>query len=234
MKPILFSTEMVKAILNEIKRATRRVIKGVSSGCYNAEVEVNPYITYENGKGKQLSGTYAWFYCIDSHELEFGELLKSRYEVGDVLYVRETWCEDSFYTCILCEKIFHYKATEPNYVKEHKPFLKRWHPSIHMPKEAARIFLKVTNVRVERLRDITEEQAIEEGCTGVKCNCQSYACTDCMNTGWLEPPTLEFMFLWDSTIKKSDIDKHGWNANPWVFAYEFERCEKPNETEVTE
>ena len=99
-----------------------------------------------------------------------------------------------------------------------------------MPKEAARIFLKVTDVRVERLQDITEEQALKEGFIGIPCtheNVGEHGCTDCMNTGWLEPPQLEFMYTWDSTIKKADLNKYGWLANPYVFVIEFERCEKP-------
>ena len=90
----------------------------------------------------------------------------------------------------------------------------RWYPSIHMPKEAARIWLKVTDVRVERLQDITEIQAQAEGC----------------NSGLLTGPCNargQFENLWNRTIKKSDIDTYGWKANPWVWVIEFERCEKP-------
>lgn len=100
-----------------------------------------------------------------------------------------------------------------------------------MPKEAARIFLRVTDVRVERLQEITEEDAIAEGCEGIRCACSNkecgggmVVCTDCMGTGWLEPPTREFMFLFDILNNKSDYD---WNANPWVWVIAFERCEKP-------
>ena len=95
-----------------------------------------------------------------------------------------------------------------------------------MPKEAARILLKVKDVRVERLKDMTDKDALNEGAQGVKCDhagLGAYDCTDCMNTGWLEPPILEFMGIWNSTIKKSDIDRYGWDANPWVWVIEFER-----------
>ena len=56
-----------------------------------------------------------------------------------------------------------------------------------------------------------------------------YGCTDCMNTGWIEPPQVEFMQIWDATVKKSDINRYGWDANPYVWVIEFERCEKPEE-----
>lgn len=102
-----------------------------------------------------------------------------------------------------------------------------------MPKEAARIWLKVTDVRVERLKEITEEQACMEGTDPF-----DEACYE--NNGW--HPTLSdpdsggapnmvdgFHKLWNSTIKKSDLDRYGWDANPWVWVIEFERCEKPEE-----
>lgn len=105
-----------------------------------------------------------------------------------------------------------------------------WKPSLFMPKEAARIWLKVTDVRIERLKNITGDGALREGSQGIRCNhvaLGEHGCTDCMNTGWIEPPQVEFMQIWNSTIKKSDIDRYGWDANPYVWVIEFERCEKP-------
>lgn len=103
----------------------------------------------------------------------------------------------------------------------------KWRPSIHMPKSATRILLRVMGVWAERLQNITEEQAEKEGFEGVRCNCggTAYACTDCYNTGWIEPPWVEFMYTWDSTIKKSDLKQYGWAANPWVWVIEFEVLE---------
>lgn len=93
----------------------------------------------------------------------------------------------------------------------------RWHPSIHMPKEAARIWLKCTDVRVERLQEITEIGATKEGCVYDV----EYALGNTAKG--------HFKKLWDSTIKKSALDTYGWNASPWVWVIEFERCEKPEE-----
>ena len=87
-----------------------------------------------------------------------------------------------------------------------------------MPKDAARIFLRVTNVRVERLQDITVEDALAEGMDKyIRLN------------GELDENSIitSFIGIWNSTIKKSDLDRYGWNANPWVWVIEFERCEKP-------
>lgn len=87
-----------------------------------------------------------------------------------------------------------------------------WRPSIHMPKQAARIWLKVMDVKVEQLQEITIDGCEEEGCWSGH-----------------NGDIFVFMALWDSTIKKADRNRYGWNANPWVWVIEFERCEKPEE-----
>jgi hypothetical protein len=128
------------------------------------------------------------------------------YQPGDILYVRETWSEWT--------GGYLYKAWTGPFLQEGCSATMKWHPSIHMSKEAARIWLKVTDVRVERLQDITEELAQAEGCM----------------SGMLTGPCAarqQFEEIWDSTIKKSDLDRYGWDANPWVWVIEFERCDKP-------
>lgn len=195
MKPILFNGDMVKAILEGRKTQTRRVIKP-QPGCIQGDscYKYNPFTEFEE--------------------------IKSRYQVGDVLYVRETFGKDKYGK-------YHYRAEYPEHDCEPYPI---WHPSIHMPREAARIFLKVTNIKVERLWDISEEDAKAEGIT-------SY---------WAEPhrdvaPFIgaakevgadlcstrceAFEQLWNSTVKKQDLDKYGWSANPWVWVIEFEKVE---------
>ena len=167
IRPILFNTEMVRAILAGRKTATRRLTK----------------------------------------------TQKPPATVGDILYVRETWgdyqeCQDGGCGYYL------YRADYPDTATTYQHDgmtcdLPRWRPSIHMPKAAARIWLKVTDVRVERLQEITDEEAEKEGCF-------DYTST-----------ALGFCYIWDSTIKKSDLDRYGWEVNPWVWVIEFERCEKP-------
>lgn len=230
MKPILFNTEMVRAILEGRKTVTRRVIKphnpfrsdNYKQGRYGLWIDA----TTDNGDKCGHIKDYSVSPCWQT----FSYYIKNcaPYKVGDILYVRETWGFDN-----------HNWLYKADFSDEDLIKLKRlliWHPSIHMPKEAARIFLKVTDVRVERLQDITEEDAIKEGCEGTPCEHHGYivgggmcGCTDCMNTGWLEPPTLEFMDIWHSTINKKDLDEYGWNANPWVWVIEFERIEKGGE-----
>ena len=211
IKPILFKTEMVRAILDGRKACTRKILKGGIPFDEKAE--------YWNVLKK---GEWSGPICV-----EYFMKQGSPYKPGDILYVRETWS-----LRFDGEKCF-YKA-DKNTFREEKCLLDyddvRWHPSIHMPKEAARIWLKVMDVRVERLKDMTNNDALKEGAEGVRCDhagSGAYGCTDCMNTGWLEPPIVEFVQIWDSTIKKSDIDRYGWNANPYVFVIEFERCDKP-------
>ncbi|MCI9097566.1 MAG: hypothetical protein HFI95_15570 [Lachnospiraceae bacterium] len=211
--PILFNTDMVRAILDGRKTVTRRVIRYKYSNTemkmrtdkYGTRlIEIQKDIEGET-HGKNPDGS-TWHKLLPYIEKN------PPYRKSDTLYVRETWREHSpgF------DNLFIYKADYADGSVNVK-----WHPSIHMPKEAARIWLKVTDVKVERLQDITEEQAIKEGITCVKYD---------VNTGKEESAALDwFPILWDSTVKKSDSDCYGWDANPWVWVIEFERCEKPEE-----
>lgn len=199
IKPILFNTEMVRAILDGRKSCTRRLVKPEPQGYF--EVSEEPLYIYDTdgNQGK----------------------ITPPYQPSDILYVRESYSELTFG--------YVYKADGENI--DHLGNVIKWHPSIHMPKEAARIWLKVTDVRVERLQEITEEQACMEGTDP-----WDEACYE--NNGWHpafsdpdsggDPNMIDgFHKLWNSTIKKSDLDRYGWDANPWVWVIEFERCEKP-------
>lgn len=124
---------------------------------------------------------------------------------GDILYVRETWKKAP-------NGYYYYEDWQRNDIAD----VTKWKPSIHMPKEATRIWLKVTDVRVERLQDITSEQISREGV--------EVEYPHVLNG---EEKRYAFSTLWNSTIKKSDLNRYGWDANPWVWVIEFERCEKP-------
>lgn len=150
-----------------------------------------------------------------------------QYKPGDILYVRETWCG---WYLPLVGMHYCYRATEPDGNKrptspEYDCDMEKisWHPSIYMPKEAARIWLKVTDVRVEHLQDIIEDGAKAEGANW----------KNGKNVGWEEKmkrtATERFAEIWNSTIKKSDRDRYGWDANPFVWVIQFERCAKPEE-----
>lgn len=195
MKQILFKTEMVKAILDGEKTVTRRVVKkgeadAVLSSPFRME---NPDIPDDR-----------FINC----------LCTAPCEIGDILYVRETWA--------LQMGIYWYKAglvIDENGRDAHGTEVpQKWRPSIHMPKKAARIFLRVIDVRVERLQDITSGQIDAEGC-------KEWAYS--AKTGELLPSGPSFFRIkWDRTIKPSDLPFYGWEANPWVWVIEFERISR--------
>lgn len=144
------------------------------------------------------------------------------YKKGDILYVRETiWQKTGHYLdvdgetkAVWCNEFRYAASDEKPEVGWNYSWGKR--PSIHMPKEAARIWLKVTDVRVERLQEITSEQICREGV--------EVEYPHVLNG---EEKRYAFSALWNSTIKKADLDCCGWGANPYVWVIEFERCEKP-------
>lgn len=133
------------------------------------------------------------------------------YQPGDILYVRETWKQAP-------NGYYYYEDWQKDDIAD----VTKWKPSIHMPKEAARIWLKVTNVRVERLQEITRLSVQKEGIEVDPKECAG-------KFDFITELFLLFQELWDSTIKKSDLDSYGWDANPYVWVIEFERCEKPKE-----
>lgn len=228
IRPILFNTDMVRAILDGRKTVTRRAVKYKYSNTemkmrtdkYGTRlIEIQKDIEGEtHGKNPDGSTWHKLLPYIDKNPL---------YKKGDILYVRETWCVNPKI------KEYYYKANRNNGVEA--PYGLKWHPSIHMPKEAARIWLKVKDVRVERLQDITEEQAYHEG---IMKGHDDYSERDYWYykenqdylTGevWTDSARQCFLWgLWDSTLKKSDLGLYDFNANPWVWVIEFERCEKP-------
>lgn len=215
IKPILFNIEMVRAILDGKKTCTRRIVKGA--------------IPDDAMWGYTMFTPKGCVSCRGVYADEYGEkFFRLPYQQGDILYVRETWGHP---ISLNSDKQYVFRADEIAEIG-FKNDSHIWHPSIHMPKEAARIWLRVTDVRAERLQDMTNDDALKEGTEGVRCDhagSGAYGCTDCMNTGWLEPPIVEFAQIWDNTIKKSALDRYGWNANPWVWVIEFERREKPKE-----
>lgn len=193
-KPILFNTEMVRAIQNGTKTVTRRVIKPKYT---------NTEIILQNGKVFETAGTPSTTAAI-----------KLPYQVGDILYVRETWAFDTGDDGDeIGTGVFLYKADG------HEEYKGRWQPSIHMPKEAARIFLRITNVRVERLQAIDGYGVLVEGIDNGSSN-------PAMGKRWENMQRMAYSMLWNSTVKQSDLSKYGWNASPWVWVIEFERISK--------
>lgn len=195
---------MVTAIKDGQKTVTRRVIKQEQ-----VEKVLNSPAKKENP---------------DMPDAKFiSRLINAPYSPGDILYVRERFCIGE----IVCGEEADGSAAP--YVSQpgdtYIPYeycvklgigVKdvKWKPSIHMPKRIARIWLKVTDVRAERLQDITEDEAKREG---VSRNSPRKHLKD------------RFMFfkIWNRTIKKAELPTYGWEANPWVWVIEFEECKKP-------
>lgn len=198
---ILFNTEMVRAILNGRKTCTRRI-------CKDANEYTVPDMDFYNADKR----TYAVHNFANQEHTEQLSIAERTCPIcpGDILYVRETWSKGLERYIYRAE----YSDTEKFY-RNGKEIEMKWKPSIHMPKEAARIWLKVTDVRVERLQEITEIGATKGGCVYDV----EYALGNTARG--------HFKKLWDSTIKKSALDTYGWNANPWVWVIEFERYKKP-------
>lgn len=191
MKPILFNTEMVQAILEGRKTVTRRIIKGLPQ-----DVKCIGWLT-DSGNAKSY-GTVA--FDVNGNRKYF----KLPYLIGDILYVRETF--------VTHRNDVFYKADNEWLKLKNLGISFKWKPSIHMPKEAARLFLRITDVRIERLQDITEEQAMQEGI-------EKMSTPNISGVG--ETFIQGFGELWNSTIKTSELDKYGWHANPYVFVYRF-------------
>lgn len=175
MKPILFNTDMVKAILKGRKTVTRRVAKPM----------------------RKNSGTSEFYTPI---------------MVGDILYVRETWRE--LIRPIGEPKEYEYKADKDKRVA----CLFRWKPSIHMPKEAARLFLRVTDVRLKKLHDMELEDFIKEGII--------LSMEDMTNHDMALWKARElFKDLWNSTAGQRSVSErysNNYYRNPYVWVIEFE------------
>ncbi len=198
MKPILFTTEEVRATLDNRKTVTRRVVKP------QEKILENPMFGYTMFTPKGYISVRGDWTDTDGDKRYGENFIKLPYCHGDILYVREAWAE--------WHGRFVYKTTsfgsEKYIEKNGTESVIRWKSPVSMPREAARIFLRVTDVRVERLQEITFKQALKEGCN-------DYSST-----------ALGFFYVWDSTLKAKDRILYGWEANPWVWVIEFERVSR--------
>lgn len=190
LKPILFNTEMVQAILSGEKTCTRRIAKRE----------------------------------------------KSPFAVGDILYVRETWCINTFGT--------HYRADWPQGACPEMDCDDHWHPSIYMGKDIARIFLQVKSVERQKLQDMEIADFRKEGIKPCNwpCSCQcAWAQEGCMSRPCANRDAYEyyrymlpFSELWNETVPERSLQIASWKANPEVWVIEFEKIKRPADTEAND
>lgn len=207
-KPILFSTPMVQAILDGRKTMTRRVIKP-QPDC--------PYVGFDNWRDSPKNAE------------RLGKIRKTPCAPGDILWVRETWTAmrdmetghtDYFYAAEKkdFDTVCATTLCDDDGFDTGRPF--PWKPSIHMPKKIARIFLRVTDVRVEKLQDITLKDIEREG---LYCDLEYADPTRTCHYAYEPGMRIHFTKLWDSHAPHG----YGWDKNPWVWVYSFERVDKP-------
>ena len=211
-RPILFNTAMVQAIMAGNKTQTRRIVKrsGNTPDFYKRN-KFHKLVDQLNNKTALFAGFYkdSDVFMHEGKEVIDALYFKAPCQVGDVLWVRETWQHSECFDSSV-ENQYCYKEHDCDREMA-EAFKIKWKPSIHMPRKAARIFLKVINVRCERLQDITDIQALSEG---VKQN----------NLGdhLAGIPIKTFAELWESLKPEAG---YTWFDNPWVWVIEFKRVE---------
>lgn len=176
MRQIVFNTQMVRAILDGRKTVTRIPVKHQ----WDKDKFGN-----RHEFGRASGSLFAW-----ADKPNINTAIPRPYLDGDILYVRELRETN--------ENRYHQKADELQTSDcKHKS-------SIHMPKKTGRILLKISDIRPEKLQEITDADIAQEG---VETRC-------------------EFIKIWDSTVKPENLGIYGWDANPWVWVIQFERIEK--------
>lgn len=203
LRPILFSTPMVQAILESRKTQTRRIIKDNEAAMQYLNAGMTP----------EFVASEAYALC--------------RYGApNDVLWVREKWCLSTPFG----PEDYYFQYADGSHSENeasHKHYYAspdEWKPSIHFPFEAARIFLRIKSIKVEQLQNITDEDAIAEGMENWTGGKYGFLCTirdKETNQPILGTAKTAFSYLW--------VDLNGpnsWASNPWVWVIEFERITK--------
>jgi hypothetical protein len=195
-RPILFNGDMVRAILDGRKTQTRRVIKPQPKIISTHDGSMNIL---------QITGKAPWFNGDPNHTCPYGV-------IGDRLWVRETWglepdMDEQLKDDGLTPGQIEYEGYHIGYKADGSGAycVEKWRPSIFMPRWASRIMLDITDVRVERLQEISEDDAQAEG------------------VGYWGCDTIEvFEDLWNSINQKRG---YPWSSNPWVWVIEFKVLE---------
>lgn len=216
-----FSTGMVQALPPAgIKNRTMRLVKGKRDKDHGG----GPSRTRMFSDIRQISG---FWYGVGRDGLPFiNDPIKPRHKVGDIVYVRETFAWISDWTCVdEAVGAMDGPIYRADWNCEVAP---RWRPSIHMPKTAARTFIRITGVRAQRPQELTVEEIRAEGIVVLPCTVQANLCGHCGNYSVVvgcrrtEKAHQKWIRLWDSLCDKKELPIYGYQANPWCWVYEFE------------
>ena len=217
-RPIIFSGEMVKAILDGKKTMTRHLVKFKD---FTTDSITPLHIELAEGRYCLFNERNGWL--IGYPKCKFGE-------IGDRLWVRETWQE------IGPDCLLTYKATYPSDLYAKRPELENvpplaglkergylWKSPMFMPRWASRILLEITDIRVERLQDISEQDCEKEGLRILPASGRYVVNPGDQHFGGASHDAVEvFSWLWDSINAKKG---YPWSSNPWVWAIELKVIE---------
>jgi hypothetical protein len=238
MKSILFTPGNVKAIYDGLKWQTRRKINHFGNELHYDKLLGDWGLS---DKPKHIEGVN-WEWTLQT-ELDDNRMfkLKCPYKVSDILYVKETWAYQEPVTGS-GEEIpdwvnYIYKVDNPSPDWRNG----KWKSPLFMPEKSARLFIEITNVRVEKLQDISEQDAITEGVQMVNYDIAPSAYNDMQGdwgAGYRDymtddfAPNAEYPYVMTAkesyqTLWESIHGPGSWNLNPWVFTYDFKRVEKP-------
>ena len=203
-RPILFSAPMVRAILAGTKTQTRRVVKprlnksGEFLHAGNADLAHKKIHQWRVQEGRWFG--LAGYTTLAHADCPYGQ-------PSDRLWVRETWgvAHDEFLRCESEPTFWRADYSEDELATQ---WLPRWRPSIHMPRSRSRISLEITGVHIQRLQHISRGEALVEGCQFPNMN----------GVDGITDPVGWYRNLWESLNGPGS-----WDANPWVWAIEFER-----------
>lgn len=192
-KPMLFSGSMVRALIEGRKTQTRRVLK--------------PQPEFRGGAGDYKDAEEWGWEDEDGYHVSVLDIVPNGYRIGDRLWVRETWSAQMDHGWTIADARSRMHNEHILYRADGHDSSDGWWPSIHMPREFSRLTLTVTDVRVQRLQEISDDDAVAEGCSG---------------TAGGARPVHHFRHLWDGLNAK----RAPWDSNPWVVALTFEahRC----------
>ena len=218
MKPMMFNADMVKAVREGRKTVTRRAIK-----LFVPDDAVFGYSDFTPAGHISARGTYA-----DGYGEKF---YKMPYQPGEIVYVPEAWrllemwespvrrwtgAKVEFQDGEVVRLRFYNRERAEKWRKYLDKPKDRWQSPYHMPREAARLFLRITGIRVERLQDITMDGMLAEGVIP----------ENVTGGQWQQWQDDHMRPVWDSTVRPKDRDLYGWESNPWVWVIEFERISK--------